>query len=99
MAAAGSTWVAGFTAVVPPTSTRPALTSSAACPRERASPRRTSSASRRRSRAMPAALLLDVGEPVLQRAVDALEDREPGLGRLVQDAGEHREGDIDAVVT
>src|SRR5690348_14445405 len=96
MAAAGSTWVAGFVAVAPATSTRPAATSSPAWPRDRASPRRTSSASSRRSRAMR--LLLDVGEPVLQGAMDALEHPEPLLERSGRDAGERRDGGVHGLV-
>ena len=44
-AASRLTWVAGLAAACPPTATRPAEISSAACSRDLASPRRTSSAS------------------------------------------------------
>src|SRR3954452_24569788 len=57
---------------MPPTRTRPALTSACACSRERASPRRTSSASSRLFAAT--AGLVEVGQPLLELTVHVLVD-------------------------
>src|SRR3954464_16093953 len=82
MEAAPSTPVAGFVATMPPTRTRPALTSACACSRERASPRRTSSASSRLFAATSG--LVEVGKTLLELPVHVLVDLDVLVqGRLV----------------
>src|SRR3954463_5962823 len=66
---------------MPPTRTRPALTSACACSRERASPRRTSSASSRLFAATSG--LVEVGKTLLQLLVHVLVDLDVLLERCV----------------